>query len=162
MSARSPVEAPVAEPARDRVSTNEPVHPAPFGISWLNRDLMWLFVLRVLRSISQGYLGIILPLYLVALGYGAEALGILLAFSAVAAAGISTLPYLMAGRLAQGQRRRSRARRPICRSTMIRTARMAHMYKRRRSSFSTRRSHSAARHASHRSLRPPRCSRWRG
>jgi hypothetical protein len=49
------------------------------GIGWLNRDLGWLFVLRILRSISQGYLGIILPLYLVLLGYNAVALGTLLA-----------------------------------------------------------------------------------
>ncbi len=69
-----------------------------FGIAWLNRDLMWLFVLRVLRSLSQGYLGIILPLYLVALGYGAEALGVLLAVSAVVAAGVSTVVGVMADR----------------------------------------------------------------
>ncbi len=68
------------------------------GISWLNRDLMWLFVLRVLRSLSQGYLGIILPLYLVALGYGAEALGLLLAVSAVEAAVVSTAVGLLADR----------------------------------------------------------------
>ncbi|HEY9159088.1 MFS transporter [Candidatus Binatus sp.] len=68
------------------------------GISWLNRDLMWLFLLRVLRSLSQGYLGIILPLYLVALGYGAEALGLLLAVSAVEAAVVSTVVGLLADR----------------------------------------------------------------
>ena len=59
---------------------------------------MWLFVMRVLRSLSQGYLGIILPLYLVALGYGAEALGVLLAVSAVVAAGISTVVGVLADR----------------------------------------------------------------
>src|SRR5579863_6164121 len=76
-----------------------PSEAAPiFGIAWLNRDLMWLFVLRVLRSLSQGYLGIILPLYLVALGYGAEALGVLLAVSAVGAAGVSTVVGVMADR----------------------------------------------------------------
>jgi hypothetical protein len=48
----------------DRLGLDEP----PLGISWLNRDLLWLFALRILRSLSQGYLGIILPLYLVALG----------------------------------------------------------------------------------------------
>ncbi len=69
------------------------------GISWLNRDLLWLFGLRVLRSLSQGYLGIILPLYLVALGYGAVALGTLLAFSAIAAAAISMLVGVLADRI---------------------------------------------------------------
>ena len=79
--------------------SSTPPEAAPiFGIAWLNRDLMWLFVLRVLRSLSQGYLGIILPLYLIALGYGAEALGVLLAVSAVVAAGVSTVVGVMADR----------------------------------------------------------------
>jgi len=52
------------------------------GISWLNHDLFWLFVLRVLRSVAQGYLGVILPVYLLALGYDAVGLGTLLAFGA--------------------------------------------------------------------------------
>ena len=76
----------------------EPADGGVLGIAWLNRDLVWLFVLRVLRSISQGYLGIILPLYLVALGYGAVALGILLGFSAIAAAGISMSVGVLADR----------------------------------------------------------------
>ncbi|HUY26991.1 MAG TPA: MFS transporter [Candidatus Binataceae bacterium] len=76
----------------------EPPDGGLLGIAWLNRDLAWLFVLRVLRSISQGYLGIILPLYLVALGYGAVALGTLLGVSAIAAAGISTLTGVLADR----------------------------------------------------------------
>jgi len=72
MSFRLPVETPAAESAPDRTSATQGQVAAPpiLGISWLNGDLMWLFVLRVLRSISQGYLGIILPLYLAALGYG--------------------------------------------------------------------------------------------
>ncbi|MGH8324447.1 MAG: MFS transporter, partial [Steroidobacteraceae bacterium] len=48
--------------------------------------------------LSQGYLGIILPLYLVSLGYGAEALGVLLAVSAVTAAAISTVVGVLADR----------------------------------------------------------------
>ena len=99
MSARLPAERPVADGAPDRASATQSEAAAPIlGISWLNRDLVWLFVLRVLRSISQGYLGIILPLYLVALGYGAQALGVLLAVSAVAAAGISTVVGVLADR----------------------------------------------------------------
>ena len=50
------------------------------GIGWLNWDLGWLFELRILRSISQGYQGIILPLYLALLGYNAVALGTLPGF----------------------------------------------------------------------------------
>lgn len=68
------------------------------GFSWLNRDLGWLFVLRVLRSIAQGYLGIIVPLYMAMLGYNAVALGSMLAVSALAAAGISTATGLLADR----------------------------------------------------------------
>ncbi|HKN01930.1 MAG TPA: MFS transporter [Candidatus Binataceae bacterium] len=69
-----------------------------FGFAWLNQDLGWLFVLRALRSISQGYLGIILPLYLAILGYNAVALGTLLAVSAIAAAITSTLTGVLADR----------------------------------------------------------------
>lgn len=69
-----------------------------FGFPWLNRDLEWLFVLRVLRSIAQGYLGIIVPLYMAILGYNAVALGSMLAVSAIAAAGISTATGLLADR----------------------------------------------------------------
>lgn len=68
------------------------------GFAWLNRDLGWLFVLRILRSISQGYLGIILPLYLAALGYNAVALGTLLAVSAIVTAIISMLTGVLADR----------------------------------------------------------------
>lgn len=69
-----------------------------FGIEWLNPDLAWLFVLRVLRSVAQGYLGIIVPLYMVALGYNAIALGEMLAVSALVAAGLSTTTGMLADR----------------------------------------------------------------
>jgi MFS family permease len=77
----------------------EPVGGGLLGIAWLNRDIMWLFVLRVLRSVPQGYLGILLPLYLVAMGYSAVALGTLLAFSALVAAGVSMTVGVLADRL---------------------------------------------------------------
>lgn len=77
----------------------EPVGGGLLGIAWLNWDLVWLFVLRVLRSVPQGYLGILLPLYLVALGYSAVALGTLLAFSALVAAGVSMTVGVLADRL---------------------------------------------------------------
>ena len=90
-----------AEPAEIYVAPPgllEPPNGGLLGIAWLNRDLAWLFVLRVLRSIPQGYLGILLPLYLVALGYRAVALGTLLAFSAIVAAGVSMLVGVLADR----------------------------------------------------------------
>ena len=68
------------------------------GIDWLNRSLGWLFVLRILRSLSQGYLGIILPIYLAMAGYDAVALGTLLAFSALTAAVTSTLTGVLSDR----------------------------------------------------------------
>jgi MFS family permease len=68
------------------------------GFAWLNPDLAWLFVLRVLRSVAQGYLGIIVPLYMVMLGYNAIALGEMLAVSALAAAGLSTATGMLADR----------------------------------------------------------------
>ncbi|MGA7870202.1 MAG: MFS transporter [Candidatus Binatus sp.] len=98
MSYRRPLDEGGAGPALTTESSTPSELTPPLGISWLNRDLIWLFVLRVLRSLSQGYLGIILPLYLVALGYGAEALGVLLAVSAVEAAAVSTVIGVLADR----------------------------------------------------------------
>ncbi len=86
-----------AVPSLDDLQS-ETIEGGLLGIAWLNRDLGWLFVLRVLRSVSQGYLGIILPLYLALLGYNAIALGTLLAASAIAAAIISTLTGILADR----------------------------------------------------------------
>ena len=91
---------PEQKAAADLSGLFEPRPPGSgmFGLAWLNRDLFWLFVLRVLRSISQGYLGLILPLYLVALGYGAMELGFLLAVGAVYAAAASMVIGLVADR----------------------------------------------------------------
>lgn len=55
-------------------------------ISWLNIDLILLFAGRGLRSLTQGYLTIIVPLYVAQLGYDAEHLGILFTASAIASA----------------------------------------------------------------------------
>lgn len=61
----------------------------PFGRwspRWLNRDLLLLFSGRGLRSLAQGYLAVIVPLYLAQLGFDAVHLGILFTASAVASA----------------------------------------------------------------------------
>jgi MFS family permease len=68
------------------------------GISWLNRNLFWLFVLRVLRSFAQGYLGVITPLYIAMLGYDAVHLGIMFAVSAVVAALLSAATGFLSDR----------------------------------------------------------------
>ena len=54
--------------------------------AWLNRDLALLFAGRGLRSLGQGYLAIIVPLYLARLGFDAEQLGVLFTASAVTSA----------------------------------------------------------------------------
>ena len=53
---------------------------------WLNRDLTLLFGGRGLRSLAQGYLAVIVPLYLAQLGFDAVHLGILFTASAIASA----------------------------------------------------------------------------
>jgi len=56
--------------------------------SWLGRDLRLLFAGRGLRSISQSYLAVIVPLYLAHLGYGPVRIGV---FFTVGAVGSMTL-----------------------------------------------------------------------
>ncbi len=68
------------------------------GIDWLNRDLSWLFVLRILRSFAQGFLGIITPLYIAMLGYNAIDLGVLFAAAAVSSALLSSATGILADR----------------------------------------------------------------
>jgi MFS family permease len=53
---------------------------------WLSRDLVLLFGGRGLRSLTQAYLAIIVPLYLARLGFSAEQLGIVFTAAAVASA----------------------------------------------------------------------------
>src|SRR5690348_15469299 len=50
---------------------------------WLNRDLRLLFAGRGLRSISQSYLAVIVPLYLAHMGYSAVRIGVFFTFGAV-------------------------------------------------------------------------------
>jgi len=77
-------------PRREGPSLPLPAPGGMLGVRWLNRDLFWLLLLRVLRSFAQGYLGIITPLYLALLGYTAVDLGVLFSVSAVASAVLST------------------------------------------------------------------------
>jgi MFS family permease len=53
---------------------------------WLNRDLAFLFGGRGLRSLTQAYLAVIVPLYLAQLGFSAEQLGIVFTAAAIASA----------------------------------------------------------------------------
>ena len=66
--------------------------------AWLNASLTWLFVVRALRSASQGYLAIIVPLYLALLGYDAVHLGILFTAASVASAVLSALTGILSDR----------------------------------------------------------------
>lgn len=53
---------------------------------WLGRDLSLLFAQRGLRSFSQGYLNVVVPIYLSRLGFGPIELGFLFTASAVSSA----------------------------------------------------------------------------
>ncbi len=53
---------------------------------WLNRDLTLLFGGRALRSLAQGYLAIIVPIYLAQLGFDAVHLGIVFTAAAITSA----------------------------------------------------------------------------
>ncbi len=61
---------------------------ARFGLApaWLNRDLTLLFAGRGLRSLTQGYLSIVVPLYLAVLGYSAVQLGLIFTAASVGSA----------------------------------------------------------------------------
>jgi MFS family permease len=65
---------------------------------WLNASLTWLFVVRALRSASQGYLAIIVPLYLALLGYDAVHLGILFTAASIASSVLSALTGVLSDR----------------------------------------------------------------
>jgi MFS family permease len=65
---------------------------------WLNSSLAWLFVVRALRSASQGFLVIIIPLYLALLRYDAVHIGIVFTAAAVASAVLSALVGVLSDR----------------------------------------------------------------
>ena len=82
--------APPDEPSEDGASLWRP--------SWLNRNLVCLFTGRGLRSASQAYLVIVVPLYLAALGYNATHIGLMFAIVAVASAAMAALTGIMSDR----------------------------------------------------------------
>lgn len=75
----------------------------PGGVSrlrpdWLNRNLVCLFAGRALRSASQAYLVIVVPLYLAAIGYNAVHLGLMFAIVGVTSALLSALTGFLSDR----------------------------------------------------------------
>jgi MFS family permease len=65
---------------------------------WLNRSLEWLFLVRALRSASQGYLAVIVPLYIAKLGYDAIHLGVLFTAASVASVILTALTGVLSDR----------------------------------------------------------------
>jgi MFS family permease len=89
--------------AESELPTTEPFE-APtrggFGLrpDWLNRNLACLFAGRALRSASQAYLVIVVPLYLAALGYNGVHLGVMFAVVGGASAVLSALTGFLSDR----------------------------------------------------------------
>jgi MFS family permease len=79
----------------DRLSEREPSSWRP---QWLNRNLICLFAGRGLRSATQAYLVIVVPLYLAALGYNAMHIGLMFAIVAIASAVMAALTGIMSDR----------------------------------------------------------------
>ncbi len=65
---------------------------------WLSRDLSLLFAQRALRSLTQAYLIIIVPIYLARLGFSAVQLGLLFAASSLWSAVLTAAVGLLADR----------------------------------------------------------------
>ena len=72
--------------------------PSSWRPRWLNRNLICLFAGRGLRSASQAYLVIVVPLYLAALGYDAMHIGVMFAIVAMASAVMAALTGIMSDR----------------------------------------------------------------
>jgi MFS family permease len=85
------VELPEIEPEHRRRGSRLRPH-------WLNHNLVYLFAGRALRSVSQAYLVIIVPLYLAALGYKPVQLGIMFAAVAAASAILAALTGILSDR----------------------------------------------------------------
>jgi len=72
--------------------------PSSWRPQWLNRNLICLFAGRGLRSASQAYLVIVVPLYLAALGYDAVHIGVMFAIVAMASAVMAALTGILSDR----------------------------------------------------------------
>ena len=66
--------------------------------TWLNSSLRWLFLVRALRSASQGFLAIVVPLYIALLGYDAMHLGVLFTAASIASVILTALTGLLSDR----------------------------------------------------------------
>jgi MFS family permease len=66
--------------------------------NWLNPSLEWLFLVRILRSVSQGFLAIIVPLYIAMLGYDALHLGIVFTAASIASVVLTALTGVLSDR----------------------------------------------------------------
>lgn len=66
--------------------------------NWLRRDLVLLFVQRALRSLTQAYLIVIVPIYFARLGFSAVAIGVLFTASAISSALLTAAVGLLADR----------------------------------------------------------------
>lgn len=82
---RTPVQT-TGEGANTPASAGAAIRGPRWRPDWLGRDLALLFAGRGLRSLAQGYLAIIVPLYLARLGFDAEQLGVVFTASAIASA----------------------------------------------------------------------------
>jgi len=67
-----------------------------FPFAWLNKDLRWIMVGRAVRSMSQGYLGVIVSLYLLQIGFNAVSLGELFTIGAIVSALLTFAVSLLA------------------------------------------------------------------
>lgn len=72
---------------------------APHRPDWLNRDILLLLSGRGLRSLSQGFLTVIVPVYLARAGYGATRVGIVFTAGAVGSMVLTASVGLLADRI---------------------------------------------------------------
>jgi MFS family permease len=84
----------------DAARADEPSAPGTswWRPRWLNDNLVCLFAGRGLRSASQAYLVIVVPLYLAALGYDATYIGLMFAIVAMASAVMAALTGILSDR----------------------------------------------------------------
>lgn len=69
------------------------------ALRWFNRDLRWIMAGRAVRSLSQGYLGVVVTLYLLQIGFNAVSLGELFTIGAVVSALLTVSVSLLADQL---------------------------------------------------------------